>query len=118
MHLLEAVAFQHVDHRLQVLDPGGRLALVAEPDRGAQFLRERVGDVARGDEGLAALVAFAIVHWSVDLGWDVFLSTTVHLSRRLWNNRVYVAVFALCGAVMVLFGLWFGAAAVVALLML
>jgi threonine/homoserine/homoserine lactone efflux protein len=66
--------------------------------------------------GLAVLVVFAILHWSIDLGWDVFLSYTVHTSRRLWNDRVFVAVFAFCGGVMVLFGVWFGASAVLLLL--
>jgi len=61
--------------------------------------------------GLAVLVVFAVLHWSVDLGWDVFLSYTVHKSRRLWNDRVFVAVFALCGGVMVLFGVLFGISA-------
>jgi len=62
--------------------------------------------------GLAVLLVFAVLHWSVDLGWYVFLAYTVHKSRGLWNDRVYVAVFAFCGGVMVLFGIWFGATAV------
>jgi len=62
--------------------------------------------------GLAVLLVFAVLHWSIDLGWDVLLSFTVHSSRGLWDRRVYVAVFALCGGVMVFFGLWFAAGAV------
>jgi len=65
--------------------------------------------------GLAVLVVFAVLHWSIDLGWDVFLAYTVHRSRGFWNDRVYVAVFAFCGGVMVLFGIWFGASAVLLL---
>ncbi len=66
--------------------------------------------------GLAVLVVFAVLHWSIDLGWDVFLAYTVHKSRGLWNDHVFIAVFAFCGGVMVLFGIWFGASAVVLLL--
>jgi threonine/homoserine/homoserine lactone efflux protein len=66
--------------------------------------------------GLAVLVVFAVLHWSIDLGWDVFLAYTVHRSRGLWNDRVFIAVFAFCGGVMVLFGIWFGATAVMMLL--
>ena len=66
--------------------------------------------------GLAVLVVFAVLHWSIDLGWDVLLAYTVHRSRGLWNDRVFIAVFAFCGGVMVLFGIWFGASAVVLLL--
>jgi len=66
--------------------------------------------------GLAVLVVFAVLHWSIDLGWDVFLAYTVHKSRALWNDRVFVAVFAFCGGVMVIFGIWFGATAVMMLL--
>lgn len=66
--------------------------------------------------GLAVLVVFAVLHWSIDFGWDVFLSYTVHTSRAFWNDRTFIAVFAFCGGVMVLFGIWFGATGVQLLL--
>ena len=66
--------------------------------------------------GLAVLVAFSVLHWSIDLGWDVFLAYTVNKGRDRWNDRAFVAVFAFCGGVMVIFGVWFGATAVVLLL--
>ncbi len=66
--------------------------------------------------GLAVLVVFAVLHWTIDLGWDVLLSYAVHRSRGIWDDRVFVAVFALCGGAMVLFGVWFGASAILALL--
>jgi len=68
--------------------------------------------------GLLVLAVFAVLHWSIDLGWDVFLSYTVHRSRGLWNDRVYVGVFAACGAIMLAFGVWFAASAVVTVLSL
>lgn len=66
--------------------------------------------------GLAVLVAMAIIHWSIDLGWDTLLSYTVHRSRGLWSNKTYAAVFAICGGVMVFFGIWFAGSAVVSIL--
>ena len=68
--------------------------------------------------GLFVLVAFAVVHWSIDLGWDFFLAYTVHRSRGFWNRRTYLAVFALCGAVMLAFGLWFAGSALLTALSL
>lgn len=68
--------------------------------------------------GLLVLLVFAVLHWSIDLGWDVFLSYTVHRSRALWNARVYIGVFAVCGAIMLAFGIWFAASAVVTVLAL
>ena len=65
--------------------------------------------------GLVVLVVFAVLHWSIDLGWYVFLGYTVNKSRGLWNDRIYIAVFAFCGGVMVLFGVWFGTSAVLLL---
>jgi threonine/homoserine/homoserine lactone efflux protein len=68
--------------------------------------------------GMIVLAVFAVLHWSIDLGWDVFLSYTVHQSRGLWNDRTYIAVFAVCGAIMLIFGLWFAASAVYAIFFL
>jgi len=68
--------------------------------------------------GLAVLVVMAVVHWSIDLGWDTILSYSVHRSRHLWNDKVYAAIFAFCGGVMVFFGLWFAGSAVVSALSL
>lgn len=68
--------------------------------------------------GLLVLVVFAMLHWSIDLGWDIFLSYTVNRSRGFWNDRVYIGVFAACGAIMLAFGVWFAASAVVTVLSL
>jgi len=62
--------------------------------------------------GLAVLVLFAVIHWSIDLGWDFFLSYTVHQSAGLWKDSTFIAVFAVCGAIMLVFGIWFAASAV------
>lgn len=68
--------------------------------------------------GLVVLVAFAVVHWSIDLVWDFILSYTVHESRGFWNDKTFVAVFAVCGAIMLFFGLVFAVSAVAAWLAL
>jgi len=68
--------------------------------------------------GLAVLVVFAVLHWSIDLGWDFFLSYTVHKSRAFWNDRTFIAVFAVCGAIMLFFGLWFASSALMSWLAL
>jgi len=64
--------------------------------------------------GILVLAVFAVLHWSIDLGWDVFLSYTVHRSRGVWNDRTYITVFAVCGAIMLVFGVWFAASAALA----
>jgi threonine/homoserine/homoserine lactone efflux protein len=68
--------------------------------------------------GMVVLVLFAVIHWSIDLGWDFFLSYTVHKSRALWNDKTFIAVFAVCGATMLVFGVWFAASAALTLLAL
>lgn len=57
--------------------------------------------------GFLGLLLFAIIHWSIDLFWDSFVSITVFKSRRLWTPKVFKAVFIFCFAVLVGFGLWF-----------
>lgn len=62
--------------------------------------------------GLVVLVIFAVLHWSIDLGWDFFIGYAVNRSKRFWDNRVYITVFGICGAIMVFFGIWFIGSAV------
>ena len=57
--------------------------------------------------GLVGLVAFAVTHWLCDLGWLSFLSWGVFTSRRIWTPTVYRAVLAVCGAVLLGFGIYF-----------
>jgi threonine/homoserine/homoserine lactone efflux protein len=61
--------------------------------------------------GLLILVVMSVLHWSIDLGWNAFLSNAVHGSKRFWDRRAYLAVFALCGIIMLAFGAWFMASA-------
>jgi len=62
--------------------------------------------------GLVVLVVFAVLHWSVDLGWDFFIGYAVNKSKRFWDKKVYITVFGVCGLIMMVFGIWFIASAV------
>ncbi len=57
--------------------------------------------------GLIVVLAFAVVHWSCDLAWYAFTSFAVFRSRHLWTPLVHQIVFGTCGALMVLFGVYF-----------
>jgi len=57
--------------------------------------------------GPLIVVAFAAVHWTCDLGWYAFTSFAVFRSRHLWTPLVHELVFGGCGAIMVVFGVYF-----------
>lgn len=56
--------------------------------------------------GVMFLVVFAVVHWSCDLVWDTFLSFSSHGTLDYWYKHRR-KVFAGCGGLMVIFGIWF-----------
>jgi len=57
--------------------------------------------------GVAGVILLALVHWSVDLWWDWLLSFTSHHGRRIMSPKVQAAIFAICGIVLVSWGLYF-----------
>jgi threonine/homoserine/homoserine lactone efflux protein len=57
-----------------------------------------------GGTGVAALSA---THWFCDLAWLFFISWIVFKSKRLWTDKVNIAVFGLCSAILIGFGAWF-----------
>ena len=57
--------------------------------------------------GLAGFLIFAVIHWSCDLIWNIFVSLTVFKSRRFWTRRVHEIVFGFCFLVLTGFGVWF-----------
>ena len=57
--------------------------------------------------GPVIVVVFAVVHWSCDLGWYWFTSFAVFRTKRLWTPMVHEAVFSACGAIMLVFGVYF-----------
>ena len=60
--------------------------------------------------GVIVLVVMSVLHWSIDLGWNGFLGFAVNKSKG-FDERAYLAVFGLCGIIMVAFGGWFLASA-------
>jgi threonine/homoserine/homoserine lactone efflux protein len=57
--------------------------------------------------GPAGLVAFALVHWLADLGWNWFLSAAAFKGGRFFGLKFQKALFAAGGACLVLFGVYF-----------
>lgn len=57
--------------------------------------------------GIIGVALLIVVHWSVDLGWEWLLSFTSNKGKRVMTSKVQAAVFAVCGIVLVAFGLYF-----------
>jgi len=57
--------------------------------------------------GLIGFLLFAVVHWSCDFFWDLFVSKAVYSSRSLWNSKIYRIVFGVCSFILIFFGIWF-----------
>ncbi|MGQ9506702.1 MAG: LysE family transporter [Candidatus Bathycorpusculaceae bacterium] len=57
--------------------------------------------------GLVGFLIFAVIHWSCDLIWNIFVSLTVFKSRRFWTKRVHEIVFVFCFLILTGFGVWF-----------
>lgn len=53
------------------------------------------------------ILGFVVVHEICDLAWDYFVSYTVFTSKRLWSTSVHTAVFGTCGAMLIIFGIYF-----------
>lgn len=56
--------------------------------------------------GVVFLGIFAVVHWSCDLIWDSFLTVSSHGTLDYWYKHRR-KVFGVCGAIKVIFGIWF-----------
>jgi threonine/homoserine/homoserine lactone efflux protein len=57
--------------------------------------------------GLIVVAVFAVLHWLCDLVWDYLVGFAVFRVKRFWGGRSGKIVFALCGSMLVAFGLWF-----------
>lgn len=57
--------------------------------------------------GLIGFVLFAVTHWSCDLCWLLFVSTTVFKSKHLWSHKTHRRVFGACALLLIGFGAWF-----------
>jgi len=57
--------------------------------------------------GLAGFLLFALVHWSCDFFWDLFVSKAVYKSCNIWNLKVHRIVFGACASLLIVFGIWY-----------
>lgn len=57
--------------------------------------------------GPIIVVVFAVVHWSCDLAWYTFTSFVVFRTKHLWTPMVHEVIFGACGAIMIIFGIYF-----------
>ena len=57
--------------------------------------------------GLLALVVFALVHWLCDLGWLEILSVAGFKGSRAFGNRSQKVISAICGMMLLGFGVKF-----------
>ena len=57
--------------------------------------------------GVIIVLVFAVVHWSCDLVWYTFTTFAVFRTKHLWTPAVHEVVFGACGALMVVFGVYF-----------
>ncbi len=57
--------------------------------------------------GILGLIAFITGHWLADLSWFTLVSISVHKSRVLLGDREYMVILYLCGALLMVFGIWF-----------
>jgi len=97
----------------------GMLASVANPywilwwaTIGADFLRRAY------PHGVIVLAAFFLVHFSVDLGWNSAVGSTVAAGRKLLSPRVYKAILGVCGIFLLGLAAYFIASGIGALNML
>ena len=65
--------------------------------------------------GFWPFVLFAVIHWSLDLIWYFFLSAASYRGTSLLGDRFQTAVSAVCGALLLFFGVRFVADALMAL---
>ena len=59
------------------------------------------------DLGIWAFVLFALCHWLCDLVWLTILSFASFQGTRWFGPRVQRVIVSICGAALLLFGLWF-----------
>jgi threonine/homoserine/homoserine lactone efflux protein len=68
--------------------------------------------VAGLEGGLILGAAFLVGHWVADITWYTVVSVTIHRGRTLLSDNWYRTINVLCGAFLVIFGVWFFSAAV------
>lgn len=62
--------------------------------------------------GIILACVFMAGHWCADLGWYTVVSAGISRGTTIISDRVYRAVMVVCGAFLVLFGVWYFSQAV------
>lgn len=57
--------------------------------------------------GVVLAVAFIAGHWAADLGWFTLISVSIHRGRFILGERQYRWILGLCGAFLLLFGVYY-----------
>ena len=57
--------------------------------------------------GIIGLLAFSIGHWLADLSWFSVISFASSRGSKFMNDKTYKAVMIICGAFLVLLGIYF-----------
>lgn len=63
--------------------------------------------IAALEFGWVGILGFVIIHETCDILWDWFLSYSVHSSKEKWTRKTHAAVFGTCGAILIIFGIYF-----------
>jgi threonine/homoserine/homoserine lactone efflux protein len=91
----------------------GVLTSVANPYFWVWWLSIGSAMVVAGLEGGLILgAAFLVGHWVADITWYTVVSVTIHRGRILLSDNLYCSINALCGASLVVFGVWFFSVAI------
>lgn len=91
----------------------GILTSVANPYFWVWWLSIGSAMVVAGLEGGIILgAAFLVGHWVADITWYTVVSVTVHRGREVLSDSWYHAIIAVCGAFLIVFGLWFFSVAI------
>jgi len=98
---------------LRQLFLSGVLTSMANPFFWVWWLSVGSAMVVAGLEGGIILgAAFLVGHWVADITWYTVVSVTIHRGRTLLSDNWYRAINALCGAFLVIFGVWFFSVAI------
>lgn len=57
--------------------------------------------------GWIGVASFTLVHWLTDLAYLCLVSVLVYKTHSLWNPNLERGIFALCGLILIGFGVWF-----------
>ncbi|MCU0630749.1 MAG: LysE family translocator [Methanoregulaceae archaeon] len=100
-------------HGIGQLFFSGVLTSIANPYFWVWWLSIGSAMVVAGLEGGLVLgAAFLVGHWVADITWYTIISVTVHRGRAVLSDRWYHVIIAVCGAFLVVFGLWFFSVAI------